>query len=66
MRRRYIVKPRMASLDDGLDAENYLARTVFEPDPAPVRTGLLDARGNELFAVVEIGPIGFVRFDRNV
>lgn len=32
--------------------------TVFERD-APRKTGLLDAQGNELFAVDEMEPIGF-------
>lgn len=44
-------------------ATDYLARTVYERDRSPIVTGLYDAAGNELFAVEEVDPIGFVRFE---
>jgi hypothetical protein len=65
--KRYIINPRLAPMPDwsgdGPDAENYLSRTVHEPDPTPYPIGLLDAQGNELYAVNEMEPIGFVRFE---
>ena len=54
---------RAADYEASPDAETYLARTVHEPDPAPYRTGLLDAFGEPLWAVVELDPIGFIRRD---
>jgi hypothetical protein len=35
--------------------------TVYEPDDTPRYTGLLDAQGNDLYAVEERNPIGFRR-----
>lgn len=35
--------------------------TVFEPAPEPEKTGLFDSQGNELVAVDERDPIGFLR-----
>jgi hypothetical protein len=54
---------RQANCEDGPDAEHYLARTVFEVDPTPYQTGLLDAFGDPLWATYEMDPIGFVRHD---
>jgi hypothetical protein len=60
--KRYLTRrPRSADYDKGPDAETYLARTVFEPDPAPFETGLLDAFGAPLFAAYEMDVIGFIR-----
>lgn len=42
--------------DDGRDR----SITVFEADGSR-NTGLLDHRGNPIFSVNEIGPIGFAR-----
>ncbi len=65
MARRYMTKPRMAPMPEwsgeGPDAESYLSRTVHERDNSPYPTSLFDARGNELYAVDEMEPIGFVR-----
>jgi hypothetical protein len=36
---------------------------VFERDRSPRPTGLVDAKGRELFAVDERGPVGFLRLD---
>ena len=62
--KRYIIKPRAADIDidSDPDAENYLSRTVYEPDSAPQPTGLFDANGNELYAIDEREAIGFVRW----
>jgi len=32
---------------------------VFEPEPEPFWTGILDARGHRIMAVNELGPVGF-------
>lgn len=34
--------------------------TVFEPEPEPRPTGLVDHHGNEIVAIEERDPIGFV------
>lgn len=64
--KRYVVRPRLAPWRDdggfGADAEDYLARTVFEKDPSPQHTGLYDAYGEALFSVEEMDPVGFIRF----
>jgi hypothetical protein len=53
---------RSATLwDHYLNAEDYLGKTVFEPDPTPRPTGLLDAGGNKICVVEELDQIGFVR-----
>lgn len=59
--RRYMVKrPKSAPLDDfQVDAEKYLATTVYETELTPEPTGVLDAQGNELYAFEEREPIGF-------
>ncbi|WP_290497653.1 hypothetical protein [Hyphomonas sp. UBA4494] len=59
--RRYVPRPRLAYYE--ADATDYLARTVYERDTSPMPTGLYDGAGNELFAVEEIDPVGFVRFE---
>lgn len=65
--KRYITlshKPKLADMDEYPDAENYLARTVFEPEPQAIKTGLLDASGNDIYCVEDREPIGFVRWDK--
>ncbi len=42
-----------------IDAEAYLARTVFEKDET-YDIGLVDAAGNKILARVKANPIGFV------
>ena len=66
MLRRYRVQPR-AWIDIGecfVDKPRIVDISVFEPDKSPQKTGLVDRRGNELFAIEERAPIGFVRFLR--
>jgi len=60
MIRRYVT--RLADMYSQPDAETYLSREVIEPDPEPRETGLLDAHGNKLYSVLEMPPIGFVKF----
>ena len=61
MRKRYFV-PHLANIDEHVDGENYLSRTVYEPDDSPFETGILDADGRMIMASYQIGPIGFIRF----
>lgn len=58
--RRYVT--RFADIDNNVDAETYMSREVHEPDPSPRESGLLDAQGNKLYSVLELGPIGYVKF----
>ncbi len=37
------------------------AEHVFEKDREVKKTGLLDASGNDIFSIDEMGPIGFVQ-----
>ena len=63
---RYVTfahKPKSADMWDGPDAETYLARTVFEPEPKAIRSGILDASGNDIYCIEEMDVIGFVRWD---
>ena len=61
-RKRYFTKARWSSqLDE--DVPELPALTVYESDPTPVPTGLLDASGEPLYVTYEIDPIGFVRFE---
>jgi hypothetical protein len=50
-------------MEEHPDAENYLSRQVYETDPSPFPTGLLDASGEPLYAAYELDPIGFIRFE---
>lgn len=43
-------------------ATDSLARTVHEQESGPKETGLLDANGRKLYAMIETGPIGFIQF----
>lgn len=45
------------------DAQEYLARTVHEPEPRMVNTGLLFPDGSPIMAYEATGPIGFVHFE---
>ena len=63
MAKRYLTRSiRSGDIDENLNAECYLARTVFETDPTPYQTGILDPFGEPLWAVIESDPIGYVRF----
>lgn len=59
MRRDYII--RSAKIDEEVDAENYLARTVYESEEL-IDIGIVDSDGNKVMARRRIDPIGFVRW----
>ncbi|MEO7224190.1 MAG: hypothetical protein ABIY37_17115 [Devosia sp.] len=49
---------------NGDAATDHLAKTVFEPEPVHVATGLLDRHGRKLFKLMPSrAPVGFVRHD---
>lgn len=63
----YRAIPR-ARFDPGLGAEVHdsMGAFVIEQEPRCRDTGLLDASGTPLFAIEEMGPIGFIRLkERN-
>lgn len=60
MRRDYVIV-RSAKIDEEVDAENYLSRTVYEPEEL-VDIGVLDSDGNKVMARRKMDPIGFVRW----
>ena len=60
MRRDYVTR-RSANIDEEPDAENYLARTVYDPEEL-IDIGILDADGNKVMARLKIDPIGFIRW----
>lgn len=59
---RYIARPRAAFYDEDQAHTFYRPETlvVFEPDDNSRKTGIVDVRGNPIYAVSEIGPIGFM------
>jgi len=55
---RYVACPHAWSDDE--DAGRTLATQVHEPDePRPVKTGLVDQFGHDIYRVPERRPIGF-------
>ncbi|RWO68962.1 MAG: hypothetical protein EOS17_16840 [Mesorhizobium sp.] len=62
MAREYVMTApaRAADVDDNIDGERYLARTVVE-DFELIDTGVLDATGNKIMARQKLDPIGFIR-----
>lgn len=60
MSRDYVIV-RSAKIDEEVDAENYLSRTVYEPEEL-VDIGVLDSDGNKVMARRKMDPIGFVRW----
>lgn len=62
MAREYIIgRRRMADIDENVNGEDYLARTVYEEYDL-IDIGVLDAGGNPIMARKKMDPIGFVRF----
>lgn len=59
--REYVSVRRMANVDEPVDGEDYLARTVYE-DHKLVDIGLMDAEGNPIMAHERRDPVGFVRW----
>lgn len=60
MRRDYVIV-RSAKIDEEVDGEQYLARTVYEPEEL-IDIGVLDSDGNRVMARQKMDPIGFVRW----
>lgn len=60
MARDYIIR-RMADIDENVNAENYLGRTVYE-DHELIDIGILDRDGNKVMARKRLDPVGFVRW----
>jgi hypothetical protein len=52
--------PRLADIDENVDGENYLGRTVYE-DFELIDTGLIDEGGNKIMAHEKMDQIGFIR-----
>lgn len=48
-----------------VNAEDYLARVVFDAEEVPQPTGLLDQHGNELFRIEPPMRIGFVIWEED-
>lgn len=46
--------------DNSLTVATVVTMTVFEGEKTPRKTGLLDSSGNELVAITETKPIGFI------
>jgi hypothetical protein len=64
--RRYITRPRgwldPSWADNGVEHRSGTPTvSVFEADPSPRKTGLLDHLGNDLYAVDHMEPIGFIK-----
>lgn len=58
--RDYVVR-RAAKIDEEVDGENYLSRTVYEPEEL-IDIGVLDSDGNKVMARRRLDPIGFIRW----
>jgi len=58
--REYVIKRYAGSSEREPDAENYLARTVFEADEL-IDIGILDHAGNKVMARRKMDQIGFIR-----
>jgi hypothetical protein len=61
MARVYVsVKPRAADIDENVNGEHYLGRTVYE-DYELIDTGIRDEAGNKIMAREKMEQIGFIR-----
>jgi hypothetical protein len=58
MRYVTIARPRAEYLDD---APQFNGQTVIVEDDQPVKTGLLDASGVDIYRVRERAQVGFIR-----
>jgi hypothetical protein len=58
--RDYVIR-RMAHIDENIDGEDYLGRTVYE-DHELIDIGVLDGNGNRIMARKKSDPVGFVRW----
>ena len=65
--RRYVTrKPRAQWCEEDIEIwpHEQVSVTVFEDERSPAPTGILDKRGNELMAVEDPNPCGFVAFNK--
>ncbi|MCO5072096.1 MAG: hypothetical protein M9944_12900 [Rhizobiaceae bacterium] len=58
--REYVILRKSSDYEWGPDAEDYLARTVYESEEL-IDIGVLDSSGNKVMARKRMDPIGFVR-----
>jgi hypothetical protein len=59
---QYVVgRRRRLDIDEEPESEGSYAKTVYEPDPTPIGTGIQS--GVEIFRVHRLGPIGFIRHE---
>jgi len=56
--RRYVTRPK-AFVSESHTPEYQPTVTVYEAEPAPMATGLLDQFGQQIYRVDEKEPIGF-------
>jgi hypothetical protein len=56
---RYVAIPTKAWVSETHVAESRPTCEVFESDPSPVDTGLLDPHGVKLFRIQDRVPLGF-------
>jgi hypothetical protein len=60
-KREYVRVHRLGDIDENVDGENYLARTVYE-DRELIDIGIVDANGEKIMARQKMDAIGFVRW----
>lgn len=65
MAREYVIQRRAANIDENVNGEDYLARTVHE-DHELIDIGVMDAQGNRIMARRRMDPIGFVRWPEKI
>ena len=61
MREYVSIKRRMGYIEQEVDGEDYLSRTVYE-DVELIDIGVMDHNGDPIMARKKMDPIGFVRF----
>lgn len=62
MARNYVVRRvRSADIDENINGEDYLARTVYEGHEL-VDIGIVDKNGDPIMAHKKPDPIGFIRW----
>jgi hypothetical protein len=64
MARDYIIR-RMADIDENVNGEDYLGRTVYEEHEL-IDIGIVDQNGDKIMARKRMDQIGFVRFPERV
>ena len=65
MARSYVIRRvRSADIDENINGEDYLARTVYEEHEL-IDIGIVDKNGDPIMAHKKPDPIGFVRWSAN-